>query len=469
MKPYLYTTSYTGTLHPTKIYRKVLFLFFLLSVAVIAVGQNASDGGSNSGTNTGNNGSGSNSGPANNTVTRQLSFTNPRLESGTEGANGAIYRFPQVGQGIDALVKITGRSDNKVRLVNIDLTNTGWQKAFQPQVGYTDGSAGNKDWWMEFEITFVEKDGVTPATVNSFDVTALDIDGDGYKVREYVTFYKQKTYTLENNSLLGVLNVLESILGIFTAGKKFQGPVTNFRDVDTSATGVMVTNHYDQGNTFRFRLGGIANGSVNDERMYSMYFKSFQYQEPRQFTLPLVLNSFNATLSNQKVVLNWQTGMEKELSHFVVERSVDGTNYTDAGMVFAGGNSGVKLNYSFTDQLVNSPKGIVYYRLRMVDMDQKYQHSAVRLIRTDDAAAVVKLTAYPNPVVNEVRVTIPNAWQNQKVSYQVYNTNGMLVKQITDPFASQTETIDLSDLGAGLYIVKASTATESASQRIVKK
>lgn len=292
---------------------------------------------------------------------------------------------------------------------------------------------------------------------------------DGSKVREFVTFYKQKSFTLENNSLLGVVNVLESLLGLLTPGKKFSGPVANFMNVDTSATGVMVTNRYENSNSIRFRMGGTGNGNTNVERMYSMYFKSFSYEAPREFMLPLVLNDFNATINNQKVVLNWQTGMEKELSHFVIERSVDGTNYNDAGMVFAGGTSGVKLNYSYTDQVVNAPKGIVYYRLRMVDLDQKYQHSAIRVIRTNESVTSVKMQAFPNPAVDELRITVPNAWQNKPVTYQVYNTNGMLVKQVVNKAAGQTETISVRELGAGLYIVKASNGIESATQRIIKK
>lgn len=456
MKLYLYTTSYI--LHATKIYRKVLFLFFLLCVTIISVGQS---GTSNSGS--------TNSGPGNNN--RQLSFRNAILETGSAGANGAIYRFPQVESGIDALVKIIGRSSSQVRLVSIDLTNTGWEKAFQPQVSYNNGNAsGSQDWWMEFEISFVQKDGVTPVTVNNFDITALDIDGYNGRLREYVTFYEQKSFTLEGNSLLNVVNILQSILGILTPGKRFNGPAENYANIDTSATGLMVTNRYENKNSFRVRTGASTTGSTsNTQRMYSMYFKSFAYDVPREFTLPLVLNDFNATLNNQKVMLTWQTGMEKELSHFVVERSIDGTNFTDAGMVIAGGSSGVKLNYGYADQVVSSPKGIIYYRLRMVDMDKHYQRSGIRVIRTNESSNVVKMTAYPNPSVNEVHVTVPNSWQNKAVNYQVFNTNGQVVKQVQKSAASQTQTIDVKDLGAGLYVVKASTETETATQRIIKK
>src|SRR5574339_640170 len=133
MKTYLYTTSYTGIIHAAKHYRKVVFIFFLLSVAVVTMGQSGPGGGSNSG-----NGNGSN---------RELTFNNAKLESGNGTSNGSIYRFPRVNNNIDALVKIAGRSDSRVRLESIDLTNTGHQKAFQPQVSYNSSSNGSHDWW----------------------------------------------------------------------------------------------------------------------------------------------------------------------------------------------------------------------------------------------------------------------------------------------------------------------------------
>src|SRR5882724_935704 len=181
----------------------------------------------------------------------ELVFRNATLASGTAGADGAIYRFPHVANGIDALVKINGRSSSLVQLVSIDLTNTGWDKAFQPQVTYNNGNtpAGNTDWWMEFGISFVQSNTTTAVNVSDFDVTALDIDGDGSKLQEYVSFYKQDKYTCEINTALTVTNLLETILGILNLnGKKFLGPVKQYSGIDTSATDVMTTNSYKNAN-----------------------------------------------------------------------------------------------------------------------------------------------------------------------------------------------------------------------------
>src|SRR5882757_8265907 len=103
-------------------------------------------------------------------TTSELVFKNATLDSGKAGKDGAIYRFPSVKSGVDARVKITGRSSSLVKLEDIDLTNTGFDKAFQPQVSYNNGNASRgNDWWMEFQVSFVQAGTKTATTVSSFN------------------------------------------------------------------------------------------------------------------------------------------------------------------------------------------------------------------------------------------------------------------------------------------------------------
>ena len=187
------------------------------------------------------------------------------------------------------------------------------------------------------------------------------------------------------------------------------------------------------------------------------------------FSLPLVLKNFTASLNNRKVTLNWTTGHEKDLNYFVIERSTNGKDYTEAGVVFAYGNSTVVQSYSYPETINTKAKGVIYYRLRMTDSQKRFQYSPVRLVRFDEEVMNVQVQAYPNPVVNELRITVPAKWQNQQVSYELYNTNGNLVKRVSNVSAGQTETLSVADLGAGSYVVKAYTKDETASQRIVKR
>ncbi len=401
----------------------------------------------------------------------ELVFKNASLVFGSDGSDNAVYRFPSVTNGIDALVKINGRSSSLVKLVSIDLTNTGFDKAFQPQVTYNNNTApGPAEWWMEFQVSFVQAGTNTALAVNNFNLTALDIDGNGDKINEYVSLYNLKSYVLESNSDLSVSNIMETLLGILTnTGKRFDGPVTNYVDIDTSATNVMTTNTYQSVNSFRIRTGATSTGvSGAADRMYSFWFKGFTYQEPVQSFLPVTLINWNASYVNNNVSLKWSTTVEKNSSHFIIERSFDGVEYSDAAMIFAAGNSDIVSNYAFTDKIPAGNSGVIYYRLKMVDMDGRSQTSVVRLVRIGKASETVKILAYPNPVVNEVRITVPQNWQNNAVTYQVINTNGQTVKSITIQHANQTEIISMAQVPAGMYIMKVTKGNDISTQAIVK-
>lgn len=405
---------------------------------------------------------------------QELQFNSHSLIAGTDGADGAVYRFPGVNAShdIDALVAINGRSSSQVKLVDIDVTGVGHTKAFQPKVTYGNNNSpsGITDWWMEFQISFVRTGTNTIVPVDSFDVTAIDIDGNGDKINEWVSMYNCKSYILEANSLLSLTSITDIINSLLTTvGKQFMGPVQNFTDIDTSATSVMATSHYEYTNSFRIRTGAHSTGqSGAADRLYSFWFKSFDYQTPTESTLPLILERFDATLNGNKVDLSWTTSQERALSHFTIERSTNGVDYKEVGLVFAADNANIHTNYDFKDAINSVASGILYYRLRMVDIDGKYQYSPVRLIRVGGEAAQVKLLTYPNPVTAELRVTLPGEWQSKEVVFDIYSAGGQLVKHIVNNRAGQTEVINMQDMHAGIYLVKVSNGNASAIQRIVK-
>ena len=127
MKPYPYPNGRANSQHVRPLNKKlILFILFIL-LAILSFSQSGSGGGG------------------------VLTFRNATLESGIDKQDGAVYRFSQIESDFDALVKITGRSDALAYLVTIDMTSSGFDKAFQPQVGYNNGSApGAGEWWMDF-------------------------------------------------------------------------------------------------------------------------------------------------------------------------------------------------------------------------------------------------------------------------------------------------------------------------------
>ena len=405
----------------------------------------------------------------------ELVFKNSYLLSGTALQNGAKYVFPNITTGVDAVLTIVGRSDANVVINNIDVTSSGWDKAFQPQLGKTGTVAANSNYWVEFDITFYNAGyNTAPYKVQLQNITAtgLDIDGDNGSFREYaqmneITSYNTSAITSLQPILLATLPV-NIYSGKVEYNYQFLGSTQDYPGIDTSATSIMATYVYEYKKTITFRIGGMTgNSSVSSpSRMNSIWFRQFSLS-----TLPVKLTSFTATLvNNNKADLKWTTASEINVNHFVVEKSNDGINFGDAGIVFAYGNAADNTNYTYSDNIANIQSGIVYYRLRSVDIDGKIQYSETRIIRiSKNADKNITIVAYPNPVTNELRVTIPSAWQNKKVTYELFNANGQTAKKIENSSSNQTETLQVNNLAPGFYIVRVNCNGETSQQKIIKQ
>jgi hypothetical protein len=391
-----------------------------------------------------------------------LAFKNPALVSGTNLLTGATYRFSNVTTNVYALVRIDSLVNGaEVRQIDDNSGGLGYLDAFQPEIRIPQG-AGEK--YAVFTISFYNAVTNNIQFLDSIRATAVDIDGN-LQVKELVEINMNGGSASFMGSALDILVSqlsatkfrAENILGIERSG------------IDTSGWGNMITVKKPSVSSFTIKYGARTIGAANGTRQYSLYMKGFTY--PNQITLPVKLESFTAILNNNsnKVDLRWVTSYEKNVSHFVVEKSTDGKNYADAGVVFAYGNSSDIMNYTFTDQ-VSKQENIIYYRLRSVDADGKFDYSATRIIRTaKQTENTVSILTYPNPVTSELRITIPNSWQGKKVTYELLNANAQVTKKAEAGSGSQTETMNVSNVAPGLYIVKVSCGAETATQKIIKR
>jgi hypothetical protein len=184
--------------------------------------------------------------------------------------------------------------------------------------------------------------------------------------------------------------------------------------------------------------------------------------------LPVLLKSFTAWKADEGIVLNWTSSMEKNVSHYAIERSVNGSDYTDIGIIFTENDSHSGRDYRFCDALKNVQAQVLYYRLRMVDMEQHDEYSPIRIIHMGGQEDQPEVLAYPNPVSDQLHITLPAHWQDSKVVIELLNANGHVVKRVVNNKAGQTETLNTSDLLKGIYLVRVSNGEETATQRLVK-
>lgn len=187
--------------------------------------------------------------------------------------------------------------------------------------------------------------------------------------------------------------------------------------------------------------------------------------------LPVTLTSFTSTLNNLKVNLNWATEKETNFSRFELERSTDGKNFAPIAIVFSMENTSGSNKYSYTDDISVNTEANFYYRLKMIDTDGRYSYSPVKLIikKGQKAETDIAITTFPNPATNSLVVVLPSIWQNKKVVYEVVAMNGQTSKKMETDNSNQTESISLSNLAPGYYMVRVTCGDQMAQQKIVKQ
>ncbi|MEM6764288.1 MAG: T9SS type A sorting domain-containing protein [Bacteroidota bacterium] len=122
-------------------------------------------------------------------------------------------------------------------------------------------------------------------------------------------------------------------------------------------------------------------------------------------TLPIELASFNVEVDNGQVLLSWVTASETQNDFFTVERSLDGSTFSEAGRMRGAGNSNAPLAYQFTD--FQPPNGQIFYRLRQTDFDgaSSLSRMASVWIRNQGTLPLI----FPNPNAGYAQLTLPAA------------------------------------------------------------
>jgi len=168
-------------------------------------------------------------------------------------------------------------------------------------------------------------------------------------------------------------------------------------------------------------------------------------------TLPIVLDAFAATLNNDKTIgLNWNTQQESNSSHINIQRSTDGENWETIGTVQAKGNSSTATEYNFTDE--HPVSGNNFYRLQLVDLDNSFTYSDVKVVRT---SAIGTVSFFPNPARDYVNVSLGSAVNTtETVTVRLISMSGQVMQeQQTAAAAGTVVSFRVSNYASGIYIL----------------
>ncbi len=182
--------------------------------------------------------------------------------------------------------------------------------------------------------------------------------------------------------------------------------------------------------------------------------------------LPLNLISFKGTKTKEYNSLTWITDNEKNVSHFEIERSFDGNEYTKIDETKAL-NSISKNNYAYQDYEVSAVnnKETVYYRLKIMDKDGSYIYSNVIALKPQHSNTI---SVYPNPVKGGSVYIKFNEEVRGKVSVKINDVNGKTVA-VHNVSANGTEPIKIStsNFTRGLYTLQVITENNVATSKLI--
>ena len=162
-----------------------------------------------------------------------------------------------------------------------------------------------------------------------------------------------------------------------------------------------------------------------------------------------------ATLNGSMATIKWTTLSEQNTSYYVVERSLDGSNFTATGnKTPAAGNSTDKREYQMLDNISSlRQNNVIYYRVKLMDIDGKARYSNVVALRLSQKAGV---TIWPNPFHSSITISITTE-KETTIEINMIDVNGRTIRNINQPAAkgiSQIPIRNLEQLPAGVYLVE---------------
>jgi hypothetical protein len=132
--------------------------------------------------------------------------------------------------------------------------------------------------------------------------------------------------------------------------------------------------------------------------------------------------------------------------------------------VKAAGQSFVNRNYTYTQR--NPRNGKIYYRLKQVDNNGRYEYSSIVVVNGENDAYRA-VTMYPNPVVATLTIRHQPATGQEQCT--IRNMHGVALAQKTLAAGSVQSNLDMQHLPTGTYMVVIANGKDRYTQMVVKK
>lgn len=180
-------------------------------------------------------------------------------------------------------------------------------------------------------------------------------------------------------------------------------------------------------------------------------------------SLPVRLLSFTGQLSNNMVHLNWKADLGRNFEKFEMERSFDGKIYNRIETVPF--NHSIS-DYHLIDNISSLQPKLIFYRLKMIDADDKFSYSKVVVFKTNPVQN--SFTIYPNPARTEVFVSLLTD-RNQSLHVKILDASGRIISEQQKEIQKGTNVFPLNVFGLkpGNYILQIILNGETKASKFV--
>jgi hypothetical protein len=176
--------------------------------------------------------------------------------------------------------------------------------------------------------------------------------------------------------------------------------------------------------------------------------------------LPVELISFHANCNeNNGIILTWTTASEHNTSHYVLEKSRDGIEWSVLGQTAAAGNSTQLLNYELIDS--EKANGIMYYRLTQFDNDGKYEVFNPVSVNCNGTTSNNHISTYPNPSDESFFVSLITETMEGNGQLTITDASGRTVFVQSVNIQGGNNVFHIGDMKAapGMYYIQISNGT----------
>jgi hypothetical protein len=137
--------------------------------------------------------------------------------------------------------------------------------------------------------------------------------------------------------------------------------------------------------------------------------------------LPVTFVYIRASCTGGKILISWKTAQEINSSHFDIERSPNGINWTPIGTIPSSGNSLTEKTYTYSDTNPLPANG--FYRIAEYDQTGRVLYTTVSRANCDRKDGI---KVWPNPVEQTAWLSI-NLSVSSSAIIKLYDAKGSLV------------------------------------------